>query len=456
MVGHDSQRALGLRVDASASALSDVEHVIATRAREFRHGVPCEMCHRAPPVWREPTPRTTSCARAAGSRSSRLRRRLRREPGDVDLILPFDEVVAALGPRAGARRRAAARRAARRDRRHRRPDRRASTATSAPRRPQVRARWERIAAAMRRGEPMPPIDALPRRRGLLRPDGHHRVSVARALGLDDIDARVTEVVTRVGAGRDLLLRRPAAQDPRAPLPRARAAAGRRARARAPQRPVGLRAAGRGRRGVGLRAGSRSRAAASTAASWPAAGIEEEYVPVVTLLREAGMIGARHRGRRLPARRRRALPAPAHARVERGASSPGCARRSSARPRPARPAWRGPARGSPGRPPGRRGGCGSASSHSSADAPAATAGLGVRRATTWPSVLGEVGGAGVGGELGELVGADLAALEAEVGVELRAHRLEEVDRRVEGDAVRLVADSAASSKSSGRTPTTTSP
>jgi hypothetical protein len=36
-------------------------------------------------------------------------------------------------------------------------------------------------------------------------DGHHRISVARALGYPDIDADVTEVFTRVGASRPLRL-----------------------------------------------------------------------------------------------------------------------------------------------------------------------------------------------------------------------------------------------------------
>jgi hypothetical protein len=36
-------------------------------------------------------------------------------------------------------------------------------------------------------------------------DGHHRVSVARALGNDTIDAYVTEVVTAVGAGREITM-----------------------------------------------------------------------------------------------------------------------------------------------------------------------------------------------------------------------------------------------------------
>lgn len=60
-----------------------------------------------------------------------------------------------------------------------------------------RARWERIAAAYRTGEDLPPIRV--RRVGdmLFVIDGHHRVSAARALGLDTLDARVTEVRTRV-------------------------------------------------------------------------------------------------------------------------------------------------------------------------------------------------------------------------------------------------------------------
>jgi hypothetical protein len=69
-----------------------------------------------------------------------------------------------------------------------------------------RGRWERIAAARRRGEPMPPVDVY--RIGDLHfvRDGHHRVSVARALGDATIDAHVREVVTEVGAERALRLR----------------------------------------------------------------------------------------------------------------------------------------------------------------------------------------------------------------------------------------------------------
>ena len=52
---------------------------------------------------------------------------------------------------------------------------------------------------MRRGESMPPVDLLRIGEIYFVRDGHHRVSVARALGRTDIDAFVTEVVTRVGA-----------------------------------------------------------------------------------------------------------------------------------------------------------------------------------------------------------------------------------------------------------------
>ena len=55
----------------------------------------------------------------------------------------------------------------------------------------VRARWERIALAHRRGVALPPIDVLERPDGYYVADGRHRVSVARALGHRDLEARVT-------------------------------------------------------------------------------------------------------------------------------------------------------------------------------------------------------------------------------------------------------------------------
>jgi len=135
---------------------------------------------------------------------AQIARRLRREPDDINVILPFDEVVEALGWR-GERRLGlktidldsivgTVDRSREFDRDFRPTSRR------------LRQRWERIAKAMRRGEAMPPIDVL--RIGELHfvRDGHHRVSVARQLRLDKIDAYVTEVVTEVGAERGTLPR----------------------------------------------------------------------------------------------------------------------------------------------------------------------------------------------------------------------------------------------------------
>jgi hypothetical protein len=130
-----------------------------------------------------------------------LGRRISRGPGDIDVILPFDEVVAALGRveerYAGLQTIPLGSVLGTVDRtkgfdRQFRP-------TSA----HVRARWERIANAVRRGEAMPPISVYRIGEVFFVRDGHHRVSVARALGRTHIDAYVVEVITRVGADRDL-------------------------------------------------------------------------------------------------------------------------------------------------------------------------------------------------------------------------------------------------------------
>ena len=55
----------------------------------------------------------------------------------------------------------------------------------------VRYRWERIALAHRRGDALPPVVLRARPDGYYVVDGRHRVSVARALGLRDIDGLVT-------------------------------------------------------------------------------------------------------------------------------------------------------------------------------------------------------------------------------------------------------------------------
>src|ERR671914_1321859 len=131
---------------------------------------------------------------------SRLAARMRMEPSDVNVILPFEEVVAALGRR-GERRLGL--KTIELDSIVGTVDRQREFDRSfRPTSGRVRPRWERIAAAQRRGEAMPPIDVY--RIGDLHfvRDGHHRVSVARAQGRKDIDAYVTDVRTRLGAGRE--------------------------------------------------------------------------------------------------------------------------------------------------------------------------------------------------------------------------------------------------------------
>jgi len=134
----------------------------------------------------------------------RLAARLRREPDDVTLILPFDEVVAALGRRGerslGLQTIALDSIVGTVDR-TREFDRRFR-----PRSRRVRIRWQRIAEAMRRGHSMPPIDVYRVGEVHFVRDGHHRVSVARQLGLSVIDARVAEVLTEVDAAGGISIR----------------------------------------------------------------------------------------------------------------------------------------------------------------------------------------------------------------------------------------------------------
>jgi hypothetical protein len=140
---------------------------------------------------------------------ARLAHRLRREPDDVNLILPFDEVVAALGFR-GERRLGL---------QILRLDTIVGTVDSTrdfdrrfrPTSGRVRERWERLALAQRRGESIPPIEVY--RVGDMHfvIDGHHRVSIAMATGAKTIEAYVTEVLTQlpptgIRGRRDLLVK----------------------------------------------------------------------------------------------------------------------------------------------------------------------------------------------------------------------------------------------------------
>ena len=132
---------------------------------------------------------------------SDLGRRLRREPDDVALILPFEEVVEALG-RTGERERGL--QIIKLDAIVGTVDRTQDFDRSfRPLTTRSRMRWERIAAASRRGESLPPISVYEISGLYFVRDGHHRVSVARSLGRVDIDAYVTEVLTRVRPGGDI-------------------------------------------------------------------------------------------------------------------------------------------------------------------------------------------------------------------------------------------------------------
>lgn len=126
---------------------------------------------------------------------TRLASRLRGQAGDVTTLLPFEEVVDALG-RTGERRLGlqtiplesivgSVNRTTEFDRDFR------------PRTGRARSRWQRINVAQRRGEGMPPIEVFRVGGVHFVEDGHHRVSVARHLDLEVIEAYVTEVTTRV-------------------------------------------------------------------------------------------------------------------------------------------------------------------------------------------------------------------------------------------------------------------
>jgi hypothetical protein len=135
--------------------------------------------------------------------AARLISRLRFEPDDVGVILPYEEVIQALG---FVSERSLGLKVVPLDAIVGTVDRgRDFDRSFRPTSPRVRSRWERIAAAMRRGEAMPPVDLLKVGEIYFVRDGHNRVSVARALGREDIDAYVTDVVSSVDADRAIKL-----------------------------------------------------------------------------------------------------------------------------------------------------------------------------------------------------------------------------------------------------------
>jgi hypothetical protein len=128
---------------------------------------------------------------------ARIVRWLRRAPDDVNVIMPLDEVLDALGRR-GERRLGL---------QTIQLDRIVGTVDSSrdfdrrfrPTSGRVRERWERLALAQRRGEAIPPIEVYQVGDLYFVQDGHHRVSIAMAEGAKTIEAYVTEVHTQVPA-----------------------------------------------------------------------------------------------------------------------------------------------------------------------------------------------------------------------------------------------------------------
>lgn len=216
---------------------------------------------------------------------SRLAARLRLRSGDLDVLLPFDEVVAALGRRGETRLGrqmvdldhivGSTDRVTGFDRRFR------------PTSDLARQRFERLAKAARRGESLPPVDLLQVGDVYFVQDGHHRVAVFRALGRELIEARVTRIHTALDAGTDLRL-----QDlplkgherlfqERVPLPRALA----------PRvvldEPADYAVLAEGVEAWGMR-WMQERGEFADRAAVALAWFTEEYEPVLAALREAGL------------------------------------------------------------------------------------------------------------------------------------------------------------------------
>ncbi|MDP2711361.1 MAG: hypothetical protein Q8O56_09095 [Solirubrobacteraceae bacterium] len=220
---------------------------------------------------------------------ARLSALLRLEPGDVEVMLSFDEVIDALGHAGerdlGVRSIALDSIAGTVDRR-KEFDRQFRPTSS-----RARVRFERIAEAARRGASLPPIDVY--RVGELHfvRDGHHRVAVARSQGRDTIDAHVVEVTTRLGADRSLTLADLPCKSherlfhERVPLPPD-------ARARiALTDPIEYGTLAEGVEAWGFRLvqqDERYLDRPQAALRW----FEEEYVPVVAILHEADLVGRR--------------------------------------------------------------------------------------------------------------------------------------------------------------------
>jgi hypothetical protein len=220
---------------------------------------------------------------------ARLAAVMRLNPADVDVMLPFDEVVEALG-RVGERdlgvHSIALESVVGTVDRGKEFDREFRPTSS-----KARTRFERIAEAQRRGVSMPPIDVY--RVGELHfvRDGHHRVAVARAQGRETIDAHVVEVLTRVPADRTMSLEDlPLKSHERLFYERVPLGAEASARISVTD-PAQYGTLAEGVEAWGLRLIQRERRfmdRSEVARRW----FGDEYVPVVAMLREADLIGRR--------------------------------------------------------------------------------------------------------------------------------------------------------------------
>ena len=221
---------------------------------------------------------------------SRLASRMRFEPDDVSHMLPFEEVVARARARPAARRHRRAGDPARLDRRHRRPPARRLRPLLPP--------LARAPAGAGSGSPRRASAARRCRRSTSSgsatcyfvQDGHHRVSVARALGDKDINANVVEVRTKLGADRELQMRDLPLKAPRARLPRARPAAASSLRERIQLSDEWRYAQLATLSSPGATARRWSASGCCRGARWRELWFAEEYEPMVDMLREAGLGG----------------------------------------------------------------------------------------------------------------------------------------------------------------------
>jgi hypothetical protein len=219
---------------------------------------------------------------------SRLSSRLRGQAGDVSTLLPFEEVVDALGKvgerRIGLKTIPLSSIVGSVDR-NKEFDR-----SFRPKTARARARWQRINEAQRRGEGMPPINVY--RVGGLHfvEDGHHRVSVARHLGHEVIEAYVTEIKTRVSPPSGLQIGDLPAKDherlflERVPLDREQ-----RKRISFTDPPAGYAGLAEGVEAWGFRliqGLGEPRDRREVAQAW----FKDEFEPVIEALTEAGLIG----------------------------------------------------------------------------------------------------------------------------------------------------------------------